>query len=508
MLTAAPTAPLRPHILSILADDLGWANTGLHTKGSREVQTPSLDALVAKGIALERHYAYKLCSPSRSAFQTGRLPVHVNDVNAEPTVRNPNDPFGGYAGIPVNMTGLGHIMQRGGYRTHFVGKWDVGMATQRHTPRGRGYQTFFGYFHHANDYWTEGLPIQATGTIDVCHNRFVDLWEDDGSRSGPAASSNGTAYEEELFANRSLRVIHQHDATAPLFLVHAFHLVHTPLQVPKAWLDKFAFIDDRIRRSYAAMTHYLDHVVGRLIDAFRSRGFWDSMLVLFTADNGGPIYFPAGGNNHPLKGGKYSDWEGGVRVSAFLAGGALPPVVQGTTSEALCHIADWYATFASLAGVNATDTEAGAVGLPPIDSVNLWPALVTGGPSAAPARTEIQLSTDALISGRLKLIRGKQHYSGWTGQTYPNRTGTQPMPAMAHFGVWDYDCGARGCLFDIFRDPTEHMDLAAAQPADAVRLGARLDDLNAEHYGPDRGRGDEAACTAAVAYGGFYGPFC
>ena len=113
----------RPHILAVIADDFGWANVGYHRLGAptREVQTPNLDALVKDGVELTRHYAYKFCSPSRSSFQSGRLPVHVNTLNAEPTVHNPQDPIGGYAGIPVNMTGIAQKMKQGGYSTHMVG---------------------------------------------------------------------------------------------------------------------------------------------------------------------------------------------------------------------------------------------------------------------------------------------------------------------------------------------------------------------------------------------------
>ena len=72
--------------------------------------------------------AFSFCSPSRSAFLTGRLPVHVNDQNAEPTVRNAADPIGGYAGIPVNMTSIAAKMGAAGYATHMTGKWDAGMV--------------------------------------------------------------------------------------------------------------------------------------------------------------------------------------------------------------------------------------------------------------------------------------------------------------------------------------------------------------------------------------------
>ena len=111
-------------------DDLGYAELGYHRAAvnhtTREVQTPKIDALVASGVRLERHYVHKFCSPTRSAIQSGRAPIHVNVINADPTVHNPQDPVGGYAGIPRNMTGMAAVLRRGGYATHFVGKWDAG----------------------------------------------------------------------------------------------------------------------------------------------------------------------------------------------------------------------------------------------------------------------------------------------------------------------------------------------------------------------------------------------
>jgi arylsulfatase A-like enzyme len=106
-----------------------------------------------RSIELDQAYAFKFCSPSRSSFQSGRLPTHVNVLNANPASWNPRDPVSGFAAIPRNMTGLGTIMKRGGYRTVQVGKWDAGMATPDHTPYGRGYDKSFGYFHHTEDYW-------------------------------------------------------------------------------------------------------------------------------------------------------------------------------------------------------------------------------------------------------------------------------------------------------------------------------------------------------------------
>ena len=112
----APAAGKQPHILMILFDDYGWADAGWHrgytapggehVPTTPEVATPNLDALVKAGIDLNRHYVYKYCSPSRSALQSGRNPYHVNPLNAEPDISNPDDPVSGFAAIPRNMTGI------------------------------------------------------------------------------------------------------------------------------------------------------------------------------------------------------------------------------------------------------------------------------------------------------------------------------------------------------------------------------------------------------------------
>ena len=131
----AMSAP-RPHILFALADDFGWANAGWHRsagQGLAEAQTPNLDALATGGIQLDRYYAYHICSPSRSALQSGRLPVHVNTANAAMSSHNPKDPVSGFAGIPRNMTCVANKLGEVGYSTHFVGKWCACRSSQ-HLP--------------------------------------------------------------------------------------------------------------------------------------------------------------------------------------------------------------------------------------------------------------------------------------------------------------------------------------------------------------------------------------
>ena len=135
------------------------------------------------------------------------------------------------------MTGIASKMRAAGYRTHMTGKWDAGMATWDHTPMGRGYESFFGYFQHANDYYEQTVYSAVPGSEGGC-DTGVDLWENEG----PAHGRNGTAYEEELFTANTLAILEAHDPAEPLFLFHAFHVVHTPLQVPADMFHTFDFM--------------------------------------------------------------------------------------------------------------------------------------------------------------------------------------------------------------------------------------------------------------------------
>ena len=111
--------------------------------------TPNIDALAAEGIILDRFYAYRFCSPSRSSFLSGRNPIHVNTGNDPLTLWNPQDPVSGFAGIPRNMTTIATKLGEVGYNTIQSGKWHTGLATATHTPRGRGFKHSLTYLDGA-----------------------------------------------------------------------------------------------------------------------------------------------------------------------------------------------------------------------------------------------------------------------------------------------------------------------------------------------------------------------
>ena len=586
----------KPHVVFILADDYGWANMGKHRKhpqgaaeaqGRSETHTPHLDQLIREGVLLERHYAYKICSPSRSSIQSGRLAVHVNSVNTGVTFWNPEDNVSGFAGIPANMTGLAEKMQHAGYRTHLVGKWDVGMATPLHTPLGKGYDSWLGYFQHANDYWQESMPLASTGNVDICLNKFRDFSLYNRTyRAGvteavarelgcnanvkhvqktgikPQVNSTGCnvddpdyclpdgCFEEAMFNQYALRIIREHDRHKPLFLFYSFHLLHTPLQIPESYLHEIDSLVARSgvphsipwtqnRRLYAAMTLYMDTMVGNLISALKERQMYEDTLIVFTADNGGPVYEPGSANNWPLKGGKYSDWEGGVRTNAFVSGGFVPWPRRGTKFGGVISVADWYATLSTIVSVPVHDEKAeeanryllqnGLPLLPPVDGRPQWENIVW---DINGRKDALHLSQEALLWWPFKLVTGKQPYSFHQGPVYPNCTTEEGLHAdegpifsdMHVFGVPVYpsanasqqdeltmasDCGYGGCLFNVERDPNEVQDLATDPTYSDVlfEMQKKLYYLNEGNFNPNRGEPAVEACLQAADLGGFYGPF-
>ena len=490
ILNVATAIETKPHIVFVLVDDWGWANVGYHRNPpTKEVVTPNIDSLLEEGLELDQHYAYKFCSPSRSSLLSGRLPIHVNDQNVPIFKYNPNDQVSGYGGIPPNMTDISTKLSGAGYTAHHVGKWHAGAAKMEQMPTGRGFQSCFGYLDGFNDYYTEIFPLAKCNGTEI-----VDLWDTDK----PAHGVNGTDYEEALFKNRVLSIINKHNTSTPLFLYYAPHLVHAPLEVPDSYLNQFKFIDNHDRQYYHAMVKYLDDVLGEMVSALKQKEMWDNILFFVIADNGGPVN--GGANNYPLKGGKYSDWQGGVRVNALVSGGYLPEKMHGQKTEGYIHLADWYATFCSIAGVDPTDERAAKAKLPPIDSMNMWP-LISGQNSTSP-RVDIPLSHQTLISGPYKILTGKVSLAGWTGPQFPNST--HPKGGIAA----NEKCGDSGCLYNIMDDPEERKNLAEIEKETLERLQKKLADYQKSYFNPDRGTESPLACQAAMTkYGGFWGPF-
>lgn len=296
-----------------------------------------------------------------------------------------------------------------------------------------------------------------------------------------------------------MQIISNHPPDTPLFVYYAAHIAHTPLEVTSHYLNEYKFIDNEVRRSYHAMVAFLDDVVGNITEALKEHNLWNNTLIVVSSDNGGPEYPGGGANNYPLRGGKLTSWQGGIRVNAFVSGGFIPPAMRGRKLEEYVALADWYTTFCSLAGVDIHDERAEAAKLPPVDGLDMWPML--SGQNLTSPRTEIPLSP-GLISGDYKILVGNNGQAGWTGPQYPNHTNPRGgIDAKVH-------CNTTGCLFNIREDPEERVDLADSQPDMLKHMQLRLEAWEATAFSPDRGAQWPPACeTAMEKYRGFWGPF-
>jgi arylsulfatase I/J len=236
-----------------------------------------------------------------------------------------------------------------------------------------------------------------------------------------------------------------------------------------------------------------------VVDALKKRDMWDNLLFVTSSDNGGPVRYGTGANNYPLKGGKVSDWQGGVRVNAFVSGGYLPEKMRGQKTDGYIHLADWYGTFCAIAGVDPTDDKAAKAKLPPVDSINMWP-LISGQTTTSP-RTDVPISNVTLISGDYKILTGTVPEAGWTGPHYPNITTPAGLNASEN-------CGDSGCLYNIKKDPGERNNIADTMPAVLKDMQQKLKMYQDTYFDPDRGKVAPEACQMAMGtYGGFWGPF-
>lgn len=399
--TTAPlhTSSTLPHIVHIMGDDIGWNDLGYHQGSS---VSPRIDALANDGVRLTNHHAFKVCSPSRAAFHTGRLPwqmgMYDNSADAVPWLGVDSKKLVAPRGFKL----LPELLASKGYVAHAVGKWHLGYSAAAYAPTRRGYASHLGYYDAmTQDYWAH---THAAAT-DCPGPGLGGLWPALANSSGPSDFSlsrdNGT-YESVLFGDRAVSIITEHAAThrtdathatdgtggddgAPLFLYLAFHNEHDPHQAPAADIAAFdATVESDAYKVTAAQIATLDVQVGRVVDALNATGMLRRSVVAFSSDNGGPLDHA---NNWPRRGGKHTMYEGGLRTQAFLwaSSGLLPAAARGSEFGGLMHVADWRATYAiGVAGLTAAEADDG--GPYGGESRNQWAAI---GGAAAPPRTEL-----------------------------------------------------------------------------------------------------------------------
>ena len=292
---ASTTSPssAHPHIVFILADDLGFYDTSIYNLVS---PTPTLRKLADEGILLERHYVYRYCSPTRRSFLSGRFPNRITTVQPDDcsaTAKNLCSDF-----LPLAVQTLPEkLVATGAWEAHYVGKGHEGYETTDHLPVNRGFTSHVGFLSGAETYFH---GVHGPGCEGGEGSGKFDMWQNHGP-AGTDVVAN-ISYSANFYARSTVEIIKRRDTSKSLFLYLPYQNTHAPYELPPAWeVQSFPEMWDH---TYANMIHMLDNAVKNVTDALVSEGLWDNTLLVFTADNGG---IGKVGNNFPLRGHKVSD---------------------------------------------------------------------------------------------------------------------------------------------------------------------------------------------------------
>ena len=418
----------RPNIVILVADDLGWADVGY--RGS-DIETPNLDRLAQEGVRLERFYTLPICTPTRAALMTGRDPMKLGAA---------------YAGFqPWDNGGVSpaeHFMpesfKAAGYQTAMIGKWHLGRSIEQHTPQARGFDHFVGHLNTQIDY----NDFTVAGGYDLQEN-------------GASIQREGV-YATDLHGDEAVRYLTQlRDPEKPFFLYVPFLAPHSPMQAPKALEDKYPHRPNRPlpAKTYAAMVDSLDQAIGHILDALEAEGVADNTIVLFFSDNGGIEAF--GASNKPLRGGKLTAFEGGVRVNALMR---WPAAIEGGAEfNDIISVMDVFPTLAKAAGVTSQAEK-------PMDGQDRWPALSSGEGQIAARQGPLFFGSNSpiynrfhvgVIDGDWKLVQIIDHKNAET--------------TVENF------------LFHLAEDLNEQNNLAEKYPERLTDLAKKINDWRSQH---------------------------
>ncbi|MFC4723207.1 sulfatase [Geojedonia litorea] len=330
----------KPNILLIVVDDQGYADFSPFEKYDTSVETPNISRLGKSGTIFTQAYVTApVCSPSRAGILTGKNQFRWD----KPASWGP--------GLPDDVKTIAEYLKEVGYETARIGKNDLGRNFHKNNvreyPLNHGYDEFLGFSAHAHDYWLHSDKIKERtpdpyGTSALLGPLMHNMGE----------KSYDEGYLTDILTDESIAYI-KRKREKPFFLTLSYSAVHHLIhEVPKKYLDKYgakeipnydpdslvefgkhkpgsysAYYDkysrvgaikaDELRSYYLANLNCLDDNIGRVLDALKEQDLEKNTLIVFISDNGGsPL---TGANNAPLTGGKYSLWEGGIRVPLAIS---------------------------------------------------------------------------------------------------------------------------------------------------------------------------------------------
>jgi arylsulfatase A-like enzyme len=409
----------KPNILLILADDLGWADLGF--QGSADIQSPHLDKLASESVRFtDGHVTASVCSPSRAGLMTGRYQQRFgHEANTPPSDQ----------GMDIEQVTMADALKKLGYRTGVIGKWHLGNQDKFY-PTQRGFDYFYGLREGSRSYFYDAKANDKPGSHKAIEH------------NGKQVAFDG--YLTDVLGEKAIEFVAK-ESTAPFFLYLSFTAPHGPMHATEADLERFAHIDNKKRRTYAAMIWAMDRAIGSVMDQLKATGQDENTIVWFLSDNGGATN--NGSINLPLAGHKGIKFEGGIRVPFLMRW--TKHFDKGRTFDAMVSAMDIFATSLAAAGGEAL----------PLDGVDLIPHL--NGESEDAPHEELfwhKLWFSAMRDGPWKLIH-----------------------------VQDYG----DALYNLAEDQGESRNLAAVHPTRLNEMRQRLDQWKDEMEEPRWGEGEQ-----------------
>ncbi len=409
-----------PNIVVIFADDLGYGDLGCF--GHPTIRTPNLNRMADEGMRFTQFYsAAPVCTPSRAALLTGRLPIRSGMCSNIRRVLFPDSA----KGIPASEITLAEALKSKGYATACVGKWHLGHLPP-YLPTANGFDSYFGIPYSNDMDRTPDSPRGREAFRNPKSEYFnVPLMRNEQIVERPADQTTITG----RYTREAIEFIKSH-ADAPFFLYLAHNLPHVPLfRSPE-----FAGVSSR--GLYGDVVEEIDWGVGDILQTLRTLKLSQRPLVFFTSDNGPWLsYGDRGGSAGLLRDGKGSTWEGGMREPTIAWWPGTVPA--GTVSQELGSTMDIFTTSLKLAGAELPEDRI-------IDGVDLRPVLFGNGSS--PRETMFYYRGARLMAVR----KGpwKAHYV--TKSSYTRKPAEEHDPPL---------------LYHLEHDPSEKYDVSEHNPA-------------------------------------------
>ncbi len=452
-----------PNIILIVADDLGYNDISTFGGGVADgrVRTPHIDQLAAEGAVFTQSYSGAgTCAPSRAMLMTGRYPTRtgfeftptpsgmapmVNRIAARmesglpPSIYDAeldaSKPPYENQGLPAEEVTIAEVLRDRGYQTFHIGKWHLGLRNGM-APHEQGFEQ--SLLMASGLYLPEDDPGVVNAYLDfdpIDQFLWARLTYANSFNTGAHDRFEPGGYLTDYWTDESIEII-KANRNRPFFLYLAHWGVHTPLQATREDYEAVGDIQPHRLRVYAAMIRALDRSVGRINTALQEAGLADNTIVLFTSDNGGPGYLGLPDINHPFRGWKISQFEGGIRVPLFIKWPAR--IAAGTVSEE------------------------------PVAHIDMMPTLAAAAQAPQPAGVEID--GENLLP--LATGDGAQH---WDRETLFWQSGHY---RVVRHGDWKLQVTARPdkqWLFNLAEDPTEQNNLATTEPGKLAELTDLLD---------------------------------